>query len=176
MNQLASLSESARTIALERFRILQPHLEQERFLTKVARDAGIPYRTAQRWVMHYRKYGLIGLTRDEREDSGSRRALSPTLREIVEALALQKPPLPIAALHRRIARIAKERGEPGPNYFVIYRIVRGVAGRFGHAVTRRIESLQPEFRVNPPARIRSVERNVASRSHPSRYNDRPGCR
>jgi hypothetical protein len=43
--------------------------------------------------MHYRKYGLIGLTRDEREDSGSRRALSPTLREVVEALTLQKPPL-----------------------------------------------------------------------------------
>jgi hypothetical protein len=41
--------------------------------------------------MHYRKYGLIGLTRDEREDSGSRRALWPTLKEVVEALALQKP-------------------------------------------------------------------------------------
>jgi putative transposase len=27
-------------------------------------------------------------------------------------------------LHRQIARIAKNRGEPGPNYFVIYRIVR----------------------------------------------------
>jgi putative transposase len=124
MNQLASLSESARTIALERFRILQPHLEQERFLTQVARDAGVPYRTAQRWVMHYRKYGLIGLTRGERGDSGGRRALSPTLQEVVEALALQKPPLSIAAVHRQIARIAKERGEPDPNYFLIYRIVR----------------------------------------------------
>jgi leucine-zipper of insertion element IS481 len=61
-------SESARTIALERFRILQPHLEQERFLTKVARDAGIPYRRAQRWVTGDRKYGLIGLTRGERDD------------------------------------------------------------------------------------------------------------
>jgi putative transposase len=74
--------------------------------------------------MQYRKYGLIGLTRGEREDSGSRRALSPNLREVVEALALQKPPLPIAALHRQIARIAKERGEPVPNYFAVYRIVR----------------------------------------------------
>jgi hypothetical protein len=81
MSQVASLSESARTIALERFRILQPHIEHERFLTQVARDAGIPYRTAQRWVMQSRKYGLIGLTRGEREDSGSRRALSPNLRE-----------------------------------------------------------------------------------------------
>ena len=42
MSQLASLSESARRIALERFRVLQPHLEQKRFLTQVARDAGIP--------------------------------------------------------------------------------------------------------------------------------------
>jgi putative transposase len=124
MGQLASLSESARTIALERFRILQPHLEQKRFLTQVARDAGVPYRTAQRWVMHYRKYGLVGLTRDEREDSGGRRALSPTLKDVVEALALQKPPLSIATLHRQIARIAKERREPAPNYSVIYRIIR----------------------------------------------------
>lgn len=58
MGQLASLSEFARTIALERFRILQPDLEQERFLTQVARDAGVPYRTAQRWVMHNRKMVL----------------------------------------------------------------------------------------------------------------------
>jgi hypothetical protein len=46
MSQLASLSESARTVALNRYRILQPHLEQERFLTRVAHDAGIPYRMA----------------------------------------------------------------------------------------------------------------------------------
>jgi hypothetical protein len=47
MNQIASLSESARTIALERLQILQPHLEEERFRTKVASDAGIPFdRTA----------------------------------------------------------------------------------------------------------------------------------
>jgi hypothetical protein len=113
MSQLASLSESARTIALERFRILQPHIEHERFLTQVARDAGIPYRTAQRWVMQYRKYGLIGLTRGEREDSGSRRALSPNLREVVEALALQKPPLPIAALHRQ--SLVSQRNEENPS-------------------------------------------------------------
>jgi putative transposase len=45
---LASLSESARKVALDRFRLLQPHLEQQRLLNLVARDAGIAYRTAQR--------------------------------------------------------------------------------------------------------------------------------
>jgi hypothetical protein len=50
--------------------------------------------------MCYRKYGLIGFTRDEREDSGRRRALSSTLKELIEALALQKPPLSIASSDR----------------------------------------------------------------------------
>jgi putative transposase len=100
MNALASLSESARKIALDRFRLLQPHLEEERPLKAVARDAGIGYRTAQRWKMRYRKYGLAGLARDDRSDRGWRRAITVELKEILEALALQKPPLPIAALHR----------------------------------------------------------------------------
>jgi transposase-like protein len=63
MIALASLSESARKIALDRFRLLQPHLEEKRLLKAVARDAGIGYRTAQRWMMRYRKYGLAGLAR-----------------------------------------------------------------------------------------------------------------
>jgi hypothetical protein len=46
MIALASLSESARKVALDRFRLLQPHLEQQRLLKLVARDAGIAYRTA----------------------------------------------------------------------------------------------------------------------------------
>jgi putative transposase len=99
MNALASLSESARKIALDRFRLLQPHLEEQRLLKAVARDAGIGYRTAQRWKMRYRKYGLPGLARDDRSDRGWRRAITLELKEILEALALQKPPLPIAALH-----------------------------------------------------------------------------
>jgi putative transposase len=123
MIALASLSESARKIALDRFRLLQPHLEAKRLLKAVARDAGIGYRTAQRWMMH-RKHGLAGLARNDRVDRGQRRAITPELKEILEALALQKPPLPIAALHRQLHRIAIERGQPVPNYKAVYRVVR----------------------------------------------------
>ena len=38
--------------------------------------------------------------------------ITPELKEILEALGLQKPPLPIAALHRQLYRIAIERGQP----------------------------------------------------------------
>ena len=123
MNAVASLSESARKIALDRFRLLQPHPEEQRPLKAVARDAGIGYRTAQRWKMRYRKYRLPGLAGDDRSDRGWRRAITLELKEILEALALQKPPLPIAALHRQICKIAQQRGVNTPTYKMVYRIV-----------------------------------------------------
>ena len=61
MDELASLQESAREIALERFRIIQPYLEQDRSLSVIARNAGIPYRTIHRWLTRYRRFGLVGL-------------------------------------------------------------------------------------------------------------------
>ncbi len=72
---------SARKIALDRFRILQPHLEQ---LKLAARDGGIGYRIAQRRLIRYRKYGLTWLARDARTDRGRRRAITPALQGILE--------------------------------------------------------------------------------------------
>jgi predicted dithiol-disulfide oxidoreductase (DUF899 family) len=97
---LLSLAESDRKLALDRYRILRPHIEDERTLSVVASEAGIAYSTAQRWVSLYRRFGLTALVRKRRSDRGQRRALSAKLRQVVEALALEKPPLPIAALHR----------------------------------------------------------------------------
>jgi putative transposase len=55
---------------------------------------------------------------------GQGRALSAKLRQVVEALALEKPPLPIAALHRQICKIAHETDQNIPTYKAVYRIVR----------------------------------------------------
>ena len=46
MDELAGLSEEARKLALDRFLLVQPHLEENQSLQSVARAAGIPYRTA----------------------------------------------------------------------------------------------------------------------------------
>ena len=51
MDELAGLPEEARRLAMERFRLLQPHLERNEPLTSVAKAAGIPYRTAHRLAM-----------------------------------------------------------------------------------------------------------------------------
>lgn len=124
MSELSALPESDRQKALERFRLIQPHLEAGTALTAVARDAGIPHRTAQRWVALYYRFGLPGLARKGRADRGARRSLSHQIHRLVEGLALQKPPLPIATLYRQVYRIAQQQNETPPTYAVIYDIVR----------------------------------------------------
>ena len=123
MDELARLSEDARKLALDRFRLLQPYLEQSRPFWLVALEAGLPFRTAQRWVAQYQQFGLAALVRSKRGDRG-RRGASIRIKEAIEGLALQKPPLPIAALYRQTRRLAQEIGEPPPNYWTVYRSAR----------------------------------------------------
>ena len=124
MDELAGLPESVRKLALDRFRLLQPHSEERRPLRPVAVEAGIPYRTAQRWVMRYREFGLAALARKPHADTGERRAVAVKIREAIEGLALQKPPIPIAALYRQVQRFAQDLGEKVQYCGVVYSIVR----------------------------------------------------
>lgn len=126
MDQLAGLPEDFRKLALDRFRLIQPHLEENQSLQSLARASGIPYRTVQRWVAQYRLFGLAALARKKREDRGDRRAVSPKVREVIEGLALQKPPLPIAALYRQVVRLSRELGEKTPSYATVFSIVRSL--------------------------------------------------
>lgn len=124
MSELSNLPEADRQQAVDRFRLLQPHLEGKRMLTVVAREAGIPYRTAQRWASLYHRFGPAALARKGRGDRGGRRTISPRMQIVVEGLALQKPPLPITAVYRQARRIAEHLGEKPPSYSVVYDVVR----------------------------------------------------
>jgi transposase-like protein len=55
---LTSVPERARVQALERFRLLRPHLEEGVPLPQLARQRGLALRAVQRWVQRYRQYGL----------------------------------------------------------------------------------------------------------------------
>jgi hypothetical protein len=67
------MSEAVRNVAMARYRMIQPYLEQKRSLAMVADDADVCVRTAQRWVSRYRKRGLVALARKSRDDRGARR-------------------------------------------------------------------------------------------------------
>jgi len=126
MQVLDELSDEARTLALARYRMLAPHLEGERTLHSVALDAGVPFRTAQRWVELYRKSGLAALARKRRSDDGSRKAYSQRILEAIEGLALERPPLPVTAIYRQVKAFADATGEKMPSYPAVHRIVRRI--------------------------------------------------
>ena len=131
MDELACFSEVTRQRAFERFELLRAHLEDGRPLTAIAREARLSYRTLQYWLERYRTYGLVGLVHKLRTDRGRRRKLSAALQEVIEGLALQKPPLPIRVVCNR-ARLAAERlGEEPPGYDSVHD-VQGT-----HCVARR---------------------------------------
>jgi len=120
---LTALTEEQRRRAQERFAVLRPCVEGEAALSQAARQAGVPLRTAQRWLHHYRQHGLAGLARLPRRDRGRRRLPDPLVR-LIEGLALQRPPPSVASVHRQAAGVAREQGWPVPSYGRVYDIVR----------------------------------------------------
>ena len=91
-------------------------------LTRIAGEQGVILRTARRWVKHYRRDGLAGLTRKERADKDKRK-LSSELQQVIEGLALQKPRLPTATIHRQVAQTARKLGEMPPSYKVVHAVI-----------------------------------------------------
>jgi putative transposase len=127
MRELTELGDDARRRALERFCLLRPHVEGGLPLAAVARSAGIPLRTAQRWLSRYNDGGLRALGRGVREDLGKRPGISPALIEFVEGLALSRPLLPVSAIYRETLQVATDRGESSPSEDTVWRIVRSIS-------------------------------------------------
>jgi putative transposase len=128
MQELSGMSEAARNVAMARYRVIQPYLEQKRSLAMVTDDADVCFRTAQRWVSLYRKLGLVALARKSRDDRCARRVVSPKIKAAIEGLALERPPLPIRSICRQIRQFAEATGERLPRYGTVYDLVREVPG------------------------------------------------
>ena len=104
--------------------VLGPHLFDRVPLIKAAADAGVPQRTAERWLAAYTADGSTG--RSGRSDRARRRRIPVELVNLIEGMALRRPPPRVAEVHREAGRIADERGWPPPSYPVVYRIIAGL--------------------------------------------------
>jgi putative transposase len=119
----SQLTEEQRQLAMKRFAVLQPHLEDGVLVACAARHAGVPVRTVERWLARYRHLGLLGLARSARRDAAAHR-LSADLVALIEGMGLKKPRASAAAIHRRISSIATAQGWRGPSYSAVYAILR----------------------------------------------------
>jgi putative transposase len=123
---LVALSETERQSALEHFYRLRPVLEEGVPLQRLAHEQHIPMRTAQRWLQRYQRDGLVGLARRPRRDHGQRRRVALDVQQLIEGLALRKPPPTVAAVHRQVCAAAQQNGWPQPSYATVYSIIRGL--------------------------------------------------
>ena len=109
----------------QRLAVLSPCLFDGVSLVDAAQRAGVPLRTATRWLAAYRADGAAGLTRSGRTDRGGRR-IPGELVELVEGLALRRPPPRLAQVHRAVTDVANERGWRVPSYQSVRRIIAGL--------------------------------------------------
>ncbi|MGW4067882.1 helix-turn-helix domain-containing protein [Nocardia grenadensis] len=119
--RLTGLTDAERARAMARFEVLRPHIEDEVPLPCAAEIAGVPLRTAQRWLHRYRSSGLAGLARTPRRAAGRR--TDPKLVRLIEGMALRRPRPSLAAITRRAARIATEQGWTPVSYNTVRSIV-----------------------------------------------------
>ena len=89
--ELPHLTEATRRLALDRFGLLRPHLENGVSLAKLADLHTVPLRRLERWLQRYRQDGLGGLVRKPYANRGRRR-LPAELQHLIEGLALRRPP------------------------------------------------------------------------------------
>jgi len=120
---LTALTEGERERALARLGLLRPFLEGGVPLPRVARERGLPLRTARRWVADYRQRGLVGLVRRPRADRGRSRGVPTLLGQLIEGLALQTPRRSLAAVQRTAAQTAAVQGWRPASYDQVRRIV-----------------------------------------------------
>lgn len=114
--ELSDLTEAERELALKRFYLLRPFLEDGVPLSRViqasgqanGQTGGLKLRTAQHWVRRYHQAGLAGLVRQPRAAIRARRQISPELRKLIEGLALRSPRPTVAFVHRQVSTVATQ--------------------------------------------------------------------
>lgn len=119
---LPELTGPQREEAMTRFATLRPFLEEGVPLARSAAETAVPIRTARRWLARYQSDGLVGLARPVRSDTGRRR-MPAELVELIEGMALRKPRPSVAAIHRRLKVIAKEKGWLMPSIRSVHSVV-----------------------------------------------------
>lgn len=122
---LSYFSDSQRSIAEKRYKIIEPNIIEKISLPIISEETGIPLRTLFRWKERYKEHGLSGLIRKQRLDSGNIK-IEDSIRALVEHTRLSNRRISIATIHRKVISQCEQYGETGPSYQQVYKIVKNI--------------------------------------------------
>lgn len=113
---LTQLKDNEREKACEKYRIIEPYINNETTLTSLAINKSIPVRTLRSWVKKYHDSGLTGLVHQPRSDKGAPRQYDQTLQKTIEGIYLKKPMLSISNIHALIKEYCYTHDMKPPGY------------------------------------------------------------
>ena len=113
-------------VALARFQVLRPHIQDGVPLTNVAESTGNPIGTLRHWLSRFRAGGVAGLERKRRRDAGTHRGLDQRFVALIEGLALEVPQRSIASIHRVVGDTILREGAAPPSYATVRAVIKAI--------------------------------------------------
>ena len=87
---LTAYSEDQRQKAMDIYRLIEQYLYHGKSLKAIAKESDLSIRTIQYWVSKYQQFGLKGLIRKNRSDSGIFKVEKVVLEEIRNLILKQQ--------------------------------------------------------------------------------------
>lgn len=122
---LTHYSEQQRLLAMEKFHTIQPYLEKILPINKISIDSQLSIRTLRMWVSAYRRNGLAGLIRKERNDFRTMK-MSEEVQRVTKQIAIKNKSISIASIHRKVCTWCISNEFPLPSYYQIRKIIRNI--------------------------------------------------
>lgn len=123
---LTSYSEDQRQKAMNKYNLIAPYLNHEKNLKTIAQESGVSKRTLQYWISKYQQFGLIGLIRKNRTDSGIFK-VEKEVQEEIKNLILSHKRNSVTSIHRKICEICKKNKWKQPSYYQVYTISKSLS-------------------------------------------------
>jgi putative transposase len=123
---LTAYSEDQRQKAMDKYKLIDQYLNNEKSLKTIAEEAGILIRTLQYWISQYQQFGLKGLIRKSRTDSGRFKIEKEVLEEI-KNLILNNKRNSVTSIHRKICETCKKNNWKQPSYYQVYSISKSLS-------------------------------------------------
>lgn len=130
--------------AVDIYKIIEPNIIGEVSLSRISNETTIPLRTLQRWKNGYQKYGLSGLIRSPRSDSGSTK-VDTTVQSLIENTRLNYRRISIVTIHRKVSAQCNQQNLPVPSYKQVYRIVKSMPNSIIELAHRGVKSYSEKY-------------------------------
>ncbi|MDO6366924.1 MULTISPECIES: Mu transposase C-terminal domain-containing protein [Staphylococcus] len=123
---LTSYSDQKRHDAMTKYEVIKPYILEQKSLQSISKEQSISIRTLQSWAGKYKRYGLKGLVRKKRADSGEVK-VNEEVKESIKHLILSKPRSSITSVYRQVCQFCAHNKIAKPSYSQVYSLVKSMS-------------------------------------------------